>query len=128
MIRRPPRSTHTDTLFPYTTLVRSARPSARRSRPARRLGRYPGLAAGLGEGTHAADVGLALGHRDDPARVEQVEGMARLHALVIGGPRHRPPLVVGELQARLEIGRASWRERVWKSVEISVDAVILKKK
>src|SRR3546814_10747905 len=26
MIRRPPRSTRTDTLFPYTTLVRSARP------------------------------------------------------------------------------------------------------
>src|SRR3546814_19138353 len=24
MIRRPPRSTHTDTLFPYTTLFRSA--------------------------------------------------------------------------------------------------------
>src|SRR3546814_10752232 len=67
------------------------------------LGRYPGLAAGLGEGTHAADVGLALGHRDDPARVEQVEGMARLHALVIGGQRHRPPLVVGELQDRLAL-------------------------
>src|SRR3546814_3426186 len=29
MIRRPPRSTRTDTLFPYTTLSRSAR--ARRS-------------------------------------------------------------------------------------------------
>src|SRR3546814_9795400 len=26
MIRRPPRSTRTDTLFPYTTLVRSRRP------------------------------------------------------------------------------------------------------
>src|SRR3546814_18596451 len=26
MIRRPPRSTRTDTLFPYTTLCRSARP------------------------------------------------------------------------------------------------------
>src|SRR3546814_15219243 len=26
MIRRPPRSTHTDTLFPYTTLFRSKRP------------------------------------------------------------------------------------------------------
>src|SRR3546814_10531074 len=26
MIRRPPRSTRTDTLFPYTTLFRSARP------------------------------------------------------------------------------------------------------
>src|SRR3546814_4978611 len=27
MIRRPPRSTRTDTLFPYTTLFRSTRPS-----------------------------------------------------------------------------------------------------
>src|SRR3546814_4727139 len=32
MIRRPPRSTRTDTLFPYTTLVRS-RPGARPLRP-----------------------------------------------------------------------------------------------
>src|SRR3546814_13469024 len=32
MIRRPPRSTRTDTLFPYTTLFRSAR-GRRRSRP-----------------------------------------------------------------------------------------------
>src|SRR3546814_10043359 len=27
MIRRPPRSTRTDTLFPYTTLFRSSRPA-----------------------------------------------------------------------------------------------------
>src|SRR3546814_5577671 len=27
MIRRPPRSTRTDTLFPYTTLFRSKRPN-----------------------------------------------------------------------------------------------------
>src|SRR3546814_12110420 len=33
MRRRPPRSTHTDTLFPYTTLFRSHR-RARRRRPA----------------------------------------------------------------------------------------------
>src|SRR3546814_8938493 len=32
MIRRPPRSTRTDTLFPYTTLFRSSRPAARRFR------------------------------------------------------------------------------------------------
>src|SRR3546814_10501789 len=33
MIRRPPRSTRTDTLFPYTTLFRSDRlPAARRER------------------------------------------------------------------------------------------------
>src|SRR3546814_8021550 len=30
MIRRPPRSTRTDTLFPYTTLFRSCRPIAAR--------------------------------------------------------------------------------------------------
>src|SRR3546814_1084440 len=30
MIRRPPRSTRTDTLFPYTTLFRSYRPLAAR--------------------------------------------------------------------------------------------------
>src|SRR3546814_1652019 len=39
MIRRPPRSTRTDTLFPYTTLFRSRR---RRSEPRRgRLGDTP---------------------------------------------------------------------------------------
>src|SRR3546814_5058920 len=31
MIRRPPRSTRTDTLFPYTTLFRSARPGLPRA-------------------------------------------------------------------------------------------------
>src|SRR3546814_2382772 len=31
MIRRPPRSTRTDTLFPYTTLFRSSRVSALRA-------------------------------------------------------------------------------------------------
>src|SRR3546814_1746690 len=38
MIRRPPRSTRTDTLFPYTTLFRS-----RRVLSARRRGRSPDL-------------------------------------------------------------------------------------
>src|SRR3546814_6552874 len=32
MIRRPPRSTRTDTLFPYTTLFRSGRGEDRRAR------------------------------------------------------------------------------------------------
>src|SRR3546814_6975782 len=37
MIRRPPRSTRTDTLFPYTTLFRSSNsPSPRSRRPSRR--------------------------------------------------------------------------------------------
>src|SRR3546814_11812259 len=33
MIRRPPRSTRTDTLFPYTTLFRSVRPGHRYIHP-----------------------------------------------------------------------------------------------
>src|SRR3546814_5610489 len=33
MIRRPPRSTRTDTLFPYTTLFRSIAPEQRALRP-----------------------------------------------------------------------------------------------
>src|SRR3546814_7460046 len=35
MIRRPPRSTRTDTLFPYTTLFRSAAPEAPAARSTR---------------------------------------------------------------------------------------------
>src|SRR3546814_8094178 len=35
MIRRPPRSTRTDTLFPYTTLFRSDRDAAVRARAGR---------------------------------------------------------------------------------------------
>src|SRR3546814_7986014 len=49
MIRRPPRSTRTDTLFPYTTLFRSWRTreaSADRGlRPARQIRRYGADAA-----------------------------------------------------------------------------------
>src|SRR3546814_2535989 len=42
MIRRPPRSTRTDTLFPYTTLFRSQpgpRPAGRRAQHRLRVGR-----------------------------------------------------------------------------------------
>src|SRR6056297_3807281 len=38
MIRRPPRSTRTDTLFPYTTLFRSRSTSAARCRVSGRYG------------------------------------------------------------------------------------------
>src|SRR3546814_7646868 len=49
MIRRPPRSTRTDTLCPYTTLFRSSRswPSASRSRTELRRGEK---LSGLGNG------------------------------------------------------------------------------
>src|SRR3546814_6973566 len=53
MIRRPPRSTRTDTLFPYTTLFRSALPRPVRRKQGRRLHRLAG-ACRARAGRHAA--------------------------------------------------------------------------
>src|SRR3546814_20221480 len=102
MIRRPPRSTRTDTLFPYTTLFRSAE-------------------AGDGEIAHH----LAVVHHD--AAVEH--DAARLAAGLAG--RELPELAgmdmgivdagvvrqVGHvLRQAAQIGRASCRERVCQYV------------
>src|SRR3546814_4038907 len=62
MKRRPPRSTRTDTLFPYTTLIRSPRP-APRGRSRRRAGEEAScwrasralVRKGLGPGRGSAD-------------------------------------------------------------------------
>src|SRR3546814_16314707 len=58
MIRRPPRSTRTDTLFPYTTLFRSVRDRLQQPDPA--------LAAGDGAGVGVLRLPreLDLPHRD----------------------------------------------------------------
>src|SRR3546814_4783124 len=76
MIRRPPRSTRTDTLFPYTTLFRS--PAGRRQ------GLHSGWLsahhpAGRGARPHAGREGPApaFGHRDEGGRADP------------GGPHHR---------------------------------------
>src|SRR3546814_18638552 len=66
MIRRPPRSTRTDTLFPYTTLFRSG--------PVTPVPLAPPAAAGLinlhGRPTLAVDLGrwLGLGDRTSALR------------------------------------------------------------
>src|SRR3546814_15020065 len=64
MIRRPPRSTRTDTLFPYTTLFRSsgevlAVVRVQRGRPAIGLGGF-GVAVGLqvGPAQHPPALGV----------------------------------------------------------------------
>src|SRR3546814_4607881 len=49
MIRRPPRSTRTDTLFPYTTLFRSHGREPSRDRGGRPLGGQEGEADGRSE-------------------------------------------------------------------------------
>src|SRR3546814_5189409 len=43
MIRRPPRSTRTDTLFPYTTLFRSVLPRRRSRGRAKELSQHQAL-------------------------------------------------------------------------------------
>src|SRR3546814_14168323 len=70
MIRRPPRSTRTDTLFPYTTLFRSLPPSLHM--PAFVVVDDKLIDAGVqdGIGSHGIQgqtVGDAPGNIDDPA-------------------------------------------------------------
>src|SRR3546814_14317703 len=119
MIRRPPRSTRTDTLFPYTTLVRSLAEAYKAARDSAKLDEIESLATvakaaekfakGLGAYVEAGYApGLELG------RSGLSSGSIALHDQGV-------PL-------RLEIGRASCRERVCQDVSFSVVACPLKKK
>src|SRR3546814_5185416 len=71
MIRRPPRSTRTDTLFPYTTLFRSAAvdPPGPAGKQARRHGPGPRAAGRTARGTPATD--RRRGRRARPGRSEE---------------------------------------------------------
>src|SRR3546814_13376473 len=100
MIRRPPRSTRTDTLFPYTTLFRSV--------DAHATGRQRIREAQLDAPVEAQHLGLA-------GRREAVEGVE------VAERRRDGEAEVGRIGLRLgnrgvggrhEIGRASCRERV----------------
>src|SRR3546814_5003394 len=103
MIRRPPRSTRTDTLFPYTTLFRSpARPEppARRRRP-----RQPAAAAPVGKHHRrgeAAGAGRAAADRRTAQRAGRAAGQGT-------GPRprhHRSEEHTSELQSLMRISYA----------------------
>src|SRR3546814_20362831 len=113
MIRRPPRSTRTDTLLPYTTFFRS-----------RGLARFvPCAIVAAGEGAQGAGGRLPVGGGDQHqlARVAPggVVGMMRADARAAGEhedancetdeKRH-----VHDSSANLvEIGKGAGRERVW---------------
>src|SRR3546814_2276520 len=76
MIRRPPRSTRTDTLFPYTTLFRSDR-----RLPCRRSHRYPRRtqrrAAPISDQLHYAG-----GYVHNPATQRSEEHTSELQSLM----------------------------------------------
>src|SRR3546814_3161816 len=75
MIRRPPRSTRTDTLFPYTTLFRSAEGAVVRES-------YVNLISTTAGGTHEA------GLRD--GLFNAVKSFADLHSLIPKGVKLLP--------------------------------------
>src|SRR3546814_12403261 len=89
MIRRPPRSTRTDTLFPYTTLFRSVQ------------GVQDRVAGPVGRGAGALRGALAVfgGHAAERALVDLAFlGARERHALVLecGDRRDRPSAHVFE--------------------------------
>src|SRR3546814_15868794 len=127
MIRRPPRSTRTDTLFPYTTLFRSG------DRPELRVGaedevgarRGPLLLVGLTARADEDFVAAIVHLLPRRAHVEQVaeEVVGELPG-PIGQDAMRRAAMVGAEDAQAagqhQIGSASWRERVCEDVEIRV--------
>src|SRR3546814_10794967 len=84
MIRRPPRSTRTDTLFPYTTLFRSAVAGTGRAEPLHHQRAVRPGAAGARlhrrAGAGRADAG-ADGSRT-PARTRSEEHTSELQSLM----------------------------------------------
>src|SRR3546814_18353637 len=123
MIRRPPRSSRTYTLFPYTTLCRS---DGQVHQPAR----LAGIAAPGDRGDRREPLGL--GDRPAPARMAAAAEPGEIDARAIDAIGFRDmveklvqlfdiPILIGAEQRRdgekgeagiAEIGRASCRERV----------------
>src|SRR3546814_11548344 len=104
MLRRPPRSTRTYTLFPYSTLFRSPR-LLRGCLEARSLG-ILNIVQLYGAHSIASHCKLDLVLRLEAPRVVRDSGMERL-----GGRRSRAQILGVE-----QIGRASCRERVCQYV------------
>src|SRR3546814_7143449 len=104
MIRRPPRSTRTDTLFPYTTLFRSIAGPVAVPGPA-----VAAAVVGAGAGHRAAGPGLAAAGPAQPAH----PGMAARPAAPVAGTavqrvhhRHRSEEHTSALQSLMRISYA----------------------
>src|SRR3546814_16941369 len=116
MILRPPRSTRTDTLFPYTTLFRSDDTLAHlEGEGLAVVGDGPGLRCLAADLRHVLEivgdqavVGVAgeLGG----AELEDLSGIGRDD--VVEGPGHDQRVARGLGQ----LGSAQGRERVWQDV------------
>src|SRR3546814_13602765 len=118
MRRRPPRSTRTDTLFPYTTLFRSLRPAAageqadqyfRQAKLRLRAVAHHAAVTGQRQFEPAADAGALYGAGDRLAACLQPPEQLVQHEDLVedrGGGGALPAL------AAPQTGRASCRARV----------------
>src|SRR3546814_3935314 len=78
MIRRPPRSTRTDTLFPYTTLFRSEAGDAVRERQ-HRSKRGDAVEREIGERGHPAQRGvIETGHPRSEEHTSELQSLMRI--------------------------------------------------
>src|SRR3546814_20677109 len=106
MIRRPPRSTRTDTLFPYTTLFRSADGELA---PGQLVDLLLQLAAALGEVVGHAPEGVAVDldpgqphlreHRDQPTLYGLIDRPETI------GDKTRPQHLVEARQVDSSVGK-----------------------
>src|SRR3546814_16148116 len=120
MIRRPPRSTRTDTLFPYTTLIRSAG-LRRRTQP-----RYPPPPSlfelrkpPMKLCRHGAPGAEKPGLVDADGRIRDLAAhVAAIAAAAIGpaGLARLAPIDPASLPLAEELGRAQGRESVGQYV------------
>src|SRR3546814_19582267 len=112
MIRRPPRSTRTDTLFPDTTLFRSL--SEVYSLASGKIASdKASLAAGERDAAKAANGKIAASIGDAYLGYGDYAKAATLYRLGL----QKGSVDANEVNTRLgKIGRASCRERVWQYV------------
>src|SRR3546814_14422096 len=122
MMRRPPRSTRTDTLFPYTTLFRSVdcgqpiNPSIIEAQVQSGIGF--GLSAVL-YGAITLKDGAVEQSNFDSYQVLRINEMPQVEVHIV--PSTEKPTGIGEpgtpptgpavANALMEIGRAAWRDR-----------------
>src|SRR3546814_15625921 len=113
MIRRPPRSTRTDTLFPYTTLFRSLPKNAQ-------------VVALDGRGRQHSSEQLAV-------RMEHWRGLGRDLAFLVGGPEGHAADVIARADEQWSLGplplthmlvRLVLAEQLYRACALDTDGVV----
>src|SRR3546814_20553626 len=95
MILRPPRSTRTDTLFPYTTLF---------------LSKYifvvGGVMSGIGKGVASSSIGLILKAKDFKVTAIKIDPYINVDAGTMNPTEHGEVFVLDDGYETDQIGRA----------------------